>query len=234
MLLSLTLVSSADTLNLSTAKQYQLDCMRKLIGMPFPNENDESSLWKLNLYNAAEQTRAPCHWEGVTCRDDAITGINWKHESPRIVQNIAWLPPTLEDFELWAANLNCEIDTRLLPRTLHTFRATRCGIQGHMELRTLPHHMSELKCRDNAISGDIHLTHLPETMVCMDFSQNKIRNAIVDFERLPGGFKYIDLYRMGRRFDVVVLGGGTVDPRIRTKVEGMGSDSKRIAHNVGK
>ena len=188
------LFSTSDPLD---EAEFETQCMLKTIGY-----TESQSM--LPLGDAVDEF-APlyyCAWDGVTCTDQRVTGIEWFKFSAFTVVTLQWLPPAVHSVNFFEVEIRKTLNTRLLPKRMERFLVASCGLYGKLDLRTLPDSICEVDLSDNNFGGEIDLRELPATLRKLYLESNMIRCALEDGGLLHRVLDEVVLQGQGTRLSI--------------------------------
>ena len=209
----LTLFVAADLLNSDQTFQFQKVCMLNLLGLR-EGEGMTEALTSMGICNKETKIDDPCDWNGVRCTEDLITRIHWRNGFTVEFASIEWLPSAVMVFEIPNADVNSELDTRMLPENLTDCDMRNCGLHGAIELRTLPSEMRNLNLMSNRFSGTVTLANLPEHLRRVNLRLNPLKAVIVRNRDLPESLAFAKFYHHSKRVKIICLDDKKVDKRV--------------------
>ena len=187
--------------------------MTNLLGLTEGKEIAQA-LTSMSICNKKTKIGNPCDWNGVRCTDDLITDIHWKKGFNVQIADIAWLPSGLMVLNVFNADIDSMIDTRMLPQGLTDCDMTNCGLYGSIELRTLPPELKCFKLKYNEFSGTVKLVDLPKDLRQLDLSLSPLKAVVVRNKNLPKTLEFVKFYNPLKRIRFICIDAKKVDNRV--------------------
>ena len=154
-----------------------------------------------------------CHWRGVRCEEDVVTGVSWTLQNPDLDKiTLGWLPNTVTLIRLHSKHVNEDLITRRLPIATERFQVLDCGLSGCPDLTTLPPALKSFDVHTNNLCGTVLLTKLPEGILYVNLQNNAIVEVIVRNDALPDCLERVAVSLTGS--SLTCLDGDKVDSRV--------------------
>ena len=208
-----TLLAAADTPENYQKVQFQAMCMVKLLGLAVGREGSEL-LTSMGICDRNAHFDDPCDWNGVQCIAGVITNIRWTGRCNVRIISISWLPNTIMVLDVPQADINSELNTRMLPQRLFECDMEGCFLFGQLELQTLPLGLRSLQLANNKFTGTVKIANLPKDLRKIDLRLNPLKVVIVYNMSIPKHFVYARFWNREKKVKFRCVDGGKVDRRV--------------------